>query len=141
MNAYRSWYTDFIGYIVALDVEFWESGLLENSLKTVDVYRYAANSLNQVQTQGASLGFNYFLDDNFTVNGNYSWNKLVKTDEDDPIIPTFNTPEHKFNVGLTARGLSAKNKDTWGFGINYRWVQGFCLRGRPNSLDSCRATI
>ena len=49
----------------------------------VDVYRYAANSLNQVQTQGASLGFNYFLDDNFTLNGNYSWNKLVKTDEDD----------------------------------------------------------
>ena len=131
MNAYRSWYTDFIGYIVALDVEFWESGLLENSLKTVDVYRYAANSLNQVQTQGTSLGFNYFLDDNFTVNGNYSWNKLVKTDEDDPIIPAFNTPEHKFNVGLTARGLSAKNKDTWGFGINYRWVQGFVFEGSP----------
>ena len=131
MNAYRSWYTDFIGYIVALDVEFWESGLLENSLKSVDVYRYAANSLNQVQTQGASFGFNYFLDDNFTVNGNYSWNKLVKTDEDDPIIPAFNTPEHKFNVGLTARGLSAKNKDTWGFGINYRWVQGFVFEGSP----------
>ena len=131
MNAYRSWYTDFIGYIVALDVEFWESGLLENSLKTVDVYRYAANSLNQVQTQGTSLGFNYFLDDNFTVNGNYSWNKLVKTDEDDPIIPAFNTPEHKFNVGLTARGLSAKDKDTWGFGINYRWVQGFVFEGSP----------
>ena len=131
MNAYRSWYTDFIGYIVALDVEFWESGLLENSLKSVDVYRYAANSLNQVQTQGASLGFNYFLDDNFTVNGNYSWNKLVKTDEDDPIIPAFNTPEHKFNVGLTARGLSAKDKDTWGFGINYRWVQGFVFEGSP----------
>ena len=131
MNAYRSWYTDFIGYIVALDVEFWESGLLENSLKTVDVYRYAANSLNQVQTQGTSLGFNYFLDDNFTVNGNYSWNKLVKTDEDDPIIPAFNTPEHKFNVGLTARGLSAKNKDSWGFGINYRWVQGFVFEGSP----------
>ena len=131
MNAYRSWYTDFIGYIVGLDVEFWESGLLENSLKSVDVYRYAANSLNQVQTQGASLGFNYFLDDNFTVNGNYSWNKLVKTDEDDPIIPAFNTPEHKFNVGLTARGLSAKDKDTWGFGINYRWVQGFVFEGSP----------
>ncbi len=131
MNAYRSWYTDFIGYIVALDVEFWESGLLENSLKSVDVYRYAANSLNQVQTQGASLGFNYFLDDNFTVNGNYSWNKLVKTDEDDPIIPAFNTPEHKFNMGLTARGLSAKDKDTWGFGINYRWVQGFVFEGSP----------
>ena len=131
MNAYRSWYEDFIGYIIALDVDFWESGLLENTVKSVDVYRYAANSLNQVQTQGASLGFNWFIDDHFTLNGNYSWNKLVKTDEDDPIIPAFNTPEHKYNAGLTARGLAAKDKDTWGFGVNYRWVQGFVFEGSP----------
>ena len=131
MNAYRSWYRDFIGYIVALDVEFWESGLLENTVKTVEVRRYAANSLNQVQTQGASLGFNYFIDDHFTFNGNYSWNKLVKTDEADPIIPAFNTPEHKYNVGLTARGLDGRNKDKWGLGLNYRWVQGFVFEGSP----------
>ena len=131
MNAYRSWYQDFIGYIVALDVEFWESGLLENTVKSVEVRRYAANSLNQVQTQGASLGFNYFIDDHFTLNGNYSWNKLVKTDEDDPIIPAFNTPEHKYNVGLTARGLDGREKDKWGFGLNYRWVQGFVFEGSP----------
>ena len=87
--------------------------------------------MNQVQTQGASLGFNYFLDDNFTLNGNYSWNKLVKTDEDDPIIPAFNTPEHKYNLGLTARGLEAKGKDSWGFSLNYRWVQGFVFEGSP----------
>ncbi len=131
MNAYRSWYTDFIGYIVALDVEFWESGLLENSLKSVDVYRYAANSLNKVQTQGASLGFNFFADDHVTFNGNYSWNKLVKTNVDDPIIPAFNTPEHKFNLGVTARGLEDRFKDVWGFSCNYRWVQGFVFEGSP----------
>lgn len=131
MNVYRSWYQDFIGYIVGLEVEFWESGLLENSIKSVDVFRYAANSLNQVQTQGASVGLNYFLSDEFSLSGNYSWNKLVKTDEDDPIIPAFNTPEHKFNLGITARGLEGKNKDTWGFGANYRWVQGFVFEGSP----------
>ena len=131
MNVYRSWYQDFIGYIVGLEVEFWESGLLENSIKSVEVFRYAANSLNQVQTQGASVGLNYFLSDEFSLSGNYSWNKLVKTDEDDPIIPAFNTPEHKFNLGITARGLEGKNKDTWGFGANYRWVQGFVFEGSP----------
>ena len=129
-NYYFSWYTNFIGYNLGLDLLF-ENPSFPEFITGVDVYRYAANSLNQVQTQGASLGFNYFLDDNFTVNGNYSWNKLVKTDEDDPIIPAFNTPEHKYNVGLTARGLSAKDKDTWGFGINYRWVQGFVFEGSP----------
>ena len=131
MNFYQSWYQDFIGYIVGLEVEFWESGLLENSIKSVDVFRFAANSLNQVQTQGASLGLNYFLSDELSLSGNYSWNKLVKTDEDDPIIPAFNTPEHKFNLGITARGLEGRNKDTWGFGANYRWVQGFVFEGSP----------
>ncbi|MDP7434661.1 MAG: hypothetical protein QF427_00370, partial [Flavobacteriales bacterium] len=129
-NYYFSWYTNFIGYNLGLDLLF-ENPSFPEFITGVDVYRYAANSLNQVQTQGASLGFNYFLDDNFTLNGNYSWNKLVKTDEDDPIIPAFNTPEHKYNVGLTARGLSAKDKDTWGFGVNYRWVQGFVFEGSP----------
>ena len=129
-NYYFSWYTNFIGYNLGLDLLF-ENPSFPEFITGVDVYRYAANSLNQVQTQGASIGFNYFLDDNFTLNGNYSWNKLVKTDEDDPIIPAFNTPEHKYNVGLTARGLSAKDKDTWGFGINYRWVQGFVFEGSP----------
>ena len=129
-NYYFSWYTNFIGYNLGLDVLF-ENPSFPEFVTGVDVYRYAANSLNQVQTQGASLGFNYFLDDKFTLNGNYSWNKLVKTDEDDPIIPAFNTPEHKYNLGLTARGLEAKDKDSWGFSLNYRWVQGFVFEGSP----------
>ncbi len=129
-NYYFSWYSHFIGYNIGLDVQF-ENPQFPEFITGIDVYRYAANSLNQVQTQGASLGFNYFLDDNFTLNGNYSWNKLVKTDEDDPIIPAFNTPEHKYNLGLTARGLEAKGKDSWGFSLNYRWVQGFVFEGSP----------
>ena len=45
--------------------------------------------------------------------------------------PLVNTPEHKYNVGLTARGLEAKGKDSWGFSLNYRWVQGFVFEGSP----------
>ncbi len=133
-NVYKSWYEDFIGYNFGLDLTFIEqtSGdITIRQLGGVEAYRYASNSQNEVQTQGASLGFNYFIDDHFTLNGNYSWNKLVKTDEDDPIIPAFNTPEHKYNVGLTARGLDGRDKDKWGFGLNYRWVQGFVFEGSP----------
>ena len=129
-NYYFSWYTNFIGYNLGLDVLF-QNPSFPDFITGVDVYRYAANSLNQVQTQGASLGLNYFLGDQYTLSGNYSWNKLVKTDEDDPIIPAFNTPEHKFNLGLNARGLKGRNKDVWGFGANYRWVQGFVFEGSP----------
>ena len=129
-NYYFSWYTNFIGYNLGLDVLF-QNPSFPDFITGVDVYRYAANSLNKVQTQGASLGFNYFLGDYYTLNGNYSWNKLVKTNEDDPIIPAFNTPEHKYNIGLTARGLEGREQDKWGFGINYRWVQGFVFEGSP----------
>lgn len=130
-GCYFSWYTNFIGYNLGLDIEFFDDTAEFSSIKNIDVYRYAANSINTVQTQGASIGLQYYLDDNFSLTGNYSWNKLVKTDEDDPIIPAFNTPEHKFNLGITARGLDAKDKNKWGFGVNYRWVQQFIFEGSP----------
>ena len=125
---YFSVYEDFIGYNIGLDALFIGN---EQAPRAVDVYRYAANSINEVQTQGASIGLNYYLDNNFMLAGNYSWNELVKTDEDDPIIPAFNTPKHKYNLSLTARDLKLKGKSTWGFGVNYKWVQGFVFEGSP----------
>lgn len=130
-GCYFSWYTNFIGYNLGLDIEFHDDTAEFSSIKNIDVYRYAANSINTVQTQGASIGLQYYLDDKYSLTGNYSWNKLVKTNENDPIIPAFNTPEHKFNLGITARGLDAGEKNKWGFGVNYRWVQQFVFEGSP----------
>jgi hypothetical protein len=52
------------------------------------------------------------------------------------LIPAYNTPEHKFNIGLTGRDIDVKlfNKiplRNLGFGINYKWVQGFQYEGSP----------
>ena len=132
---YFSKYTDFIGYNIGLDIAFTDTSQFA-PVQGIDVYRYAANSINEVHTQGASIGLQYYLDEKFSLTGNYSWNKLVKTDEDDPIIPAFNTPEHKFNLGLTARGLKAWDKNIWGFGVNYRWVQQFVFEGSPQFTGS-----
>ena len=66
--------------------------------------------------------------------GNYSYNRLNKTFEDDRIIPAFNTPEHKFNTSFSARDLPLGNrarKNTWGFNVNYKWIQGFSFEGSP----------
>ena len=65
------------------------------------------------------------------LSGNYSWNRLLKTNEDDPIIPAFNTPKHKFNLGISARDLDLGGDNTWGFGFNYKWVQQFVFEGSP----------
>ncbi len=125
---YFSVYQDFIGYNIGLDALFIGD---EQSPRAVDVYRYAANSLSEVQTQGASLGINYYVDNQVMLSANGSWNELVKTDEDDPIIPAFNTPRFKYNLGITGRDFKLKGKSTWGFGVNYKWVQSFVFEGSP----------
>ncbi len=128
---YYSIYNNFIGFRVGADIKF---DALDN-VERVNVFRYAANSENQVETQGFSIGLNYFLPNNLALNGNYSWNKLVKTVEDDPIIPAFNTPEHKFNIGLSGRNLSMNFGESqlknFGFNVNYKWIEGFIFEGSP----------
>jgi outer membrane receptor protein involved in Fe transport len=94
----------------------------------------AANSAREVTTQGFSLGMNYYFKKFFAITTNYSWNRL-NTQEDDPIIPAFNTPEHKFNVGVSARDISKVVLGIpiqhWGFNVNYRWVESFLFEGSP----------
>jgi outer membrane receptor protein involved in Fe transport len=128
---YFSQYNHFIGYIIGLDVQFDQS--LVGLPKSVDAFRYAANSTNSVTTQGLSIGMNYYLTDDWSLSANYSWNQLRKSNEEDPIIPAFNTPEHKFNVGFNARGLKLNNspKAEWGCGANYKWIQGYLFEGSP----------
>jgi outer membrane receptor protein involved in Fe transport len=126
---YFSNYSHFIGYNIGLDVLF-ENPDFEQSITGVDVYRYAANSVNQVQTQGFSIGLNYYINNNYMLAGNYSWNQLISA-LDDPIIPAFNTPEHKYNVSFSARDLKLKGRSTWGFSMNYKWVEGFIFEGSP----------
>ncbi|MCF8277836.1 MAG: TonB-dependent receptor [Flavobacteriales bacterium] len=127
-SYYLSFYDDFIGYQLGVQSDFDTIiGLPSNT----QVYRVSANSRNQVITQGASIGLSYFFKNKYTVTGNYSWNKLQKTDPNDPIIPAFNTPEHKFNLGFSARDLGKAKLGHFGLSMNYKWIQGFIFEGSP----------
>ncbi len=126
---YYSIYNDFLGFNIGLTVEFDENSSF-NLPREVQAYRYAANSINQVTTQGFSIGTSYYFADFFQVSGNYSWNKL-NSDIDDPIIPAFNTPEHKFNIGLSGRDIIFGGIKNFGFSINYKWQEGFLFEGSP----------
>ncbi len=131
-SYYYSLYDNFIGFNIGADfvptADF-------RGIQRLEIFRYSANSTNQVTTQGASIGLNYYLFDKLALNGNYSWNALVKADEDDPIIPAFNTPEHKFNLGFSGRNvtlnLGEKKIKNIGFNINYKWIEGFLFEGSP----------
>lgn len=131
-SYYYSWYNDFLGYQIGFTTDFDESSGLLQSIKT---YRVSANSRDMVTTQGFSVAVTYGFAKFYALTGNYSWNKLDRRGSDDPIIPAFNTPEHKFNIGISGRDIEMKlgNKTlkNWGFNINFKWVQGFQFEGSP----------
>ncbi len=125
---YYSIYKDFIGYNIGLDIPYTPNIPLPPP--NFRALRVAANALSTVTTQGLSLGINYYFMKNYAITTNYSWNKLV-SGEDDPIIPAFNTPEHKFNVGINARDLKIFSVRNCGFSANFKWIEGFVFEGSP----------
>ena len=152
-SAYFSMYTDFIGYQSGASFRFgstmvsdstdilngWAEAIgdtIDNyrdlSYSSIQPYRLAANASEKVTTQGFTIGLNYFLSQSITLNANYSYNKLNKSGTDDPIIPAYNTPEHKYNIGVSGRDINLlPNSPNWGFSINYKWVEGFLFEGSP----------
>lgn len=120
-------YSDFLGYNIGIDADFdQQTGLPER----LTVFRYSANSVNQVTTQGFSIGLNYYIGNYYQIFGNYSWNRL-NSEIDDPIIPAFNTPEHKYNFGFSGRAIPINRNQNFGFSVNYKWMEGFLFEGSP----------
>jgi outer membrane receptor protein involved in Fe transport len=85
---------------------------------TFSVY---TNINREITSQGLALGLEYALPKGYKVSGNYNWNKLNTALGPEFITDGFNTPEHKFNLGLSNRKLT----DKIGFNVNYRWQQEF----------------
>ncbi len=127
-SYYYSRYQDFLGFNIGVDVTF--DPVLTNRVIAAQVYRVSANSQEVVTTQGASVGLNYFFDGGYTLSGNYSWN-VLNTQSNDPIIPAYNTPEHKFNLGFSGRDLTIGGLRHAGFNVNYKWIEGFLFEGSP----------
>ncbi len=128
-SAYHSWYTDFIGYIIGLSAQFDQTNGFP--IGGLQAYRLAANATSLVRTQGANVGVSYFRK-KMTYAVNYSYNQLV-SGADDPIIPAFNTPQNKLNLSFTGHDMRVPwtDKQNLGFGINWKYVEGFTFTGSP----------
>lgn len=121
-NAWYSVYSDFIG-----DLRFYqpdgearageESGVNAVLSKAYRLVQKPVNAKQKVKSYGTSVGLSYYIWKSLVASANYTWTDLNTSDLTDPIIPGFNTPKHKFNIGLSANRI-------WkglGFSINYKW--------------------
>lgn len=130
-NVYYSTYTDFLGYQVGADANIDTN----NIIQWVNIYRVTTNSKDVVTTHGITVGANYYFKRALGFSANYSWNVLNRRNSNDPIIPAFNTPEHKYNLGINGRDiiikLGGKTNPNWGYNINYKWIEGFMYEGSP----------
>lgn len=135
-NVYYSEYTDFIGYKIGAKFQADTSnGGFSINLPSIQAYRMAANAENKVTTKGASIGINYYPNSDISLNGNYSWNSLNEKGTNDPIIPAYNTPEHKFNLGCLIKNIHFNKQKSFlrnfSCSINFKWVEGFQYEGSP----------
>ena len=145
ISAYSSWYTDFIGYVIGLYGKFDQTNGFP--IGGLQAFRLAANARKQVTTQGVNVGVNWYRP-KVSWNANYSWNKLV-SGADDPIIPAFNTPENKINIGFTShdRRIPLTDRHDLLFGLNWKFVEGYTFTGSPqfsgpiNSYDMVDAQV
>lgn len=134
-GGYVSFYSNFLGY--KLGAVFTDSkGFTPGTIRQFQVLRIATNARDLVMTYGASIGINYYFIKNYAVTANYSFNILNRLGSTDPIIPAFNTPPHKFNIGISGYDIKIGKQKGFGFNVNYKWVHGFQFEGSPQFTGS-----
>jgi outer membrane receptor protein involved in Fe transport len=126
--AYLNRYFNFIGDIryyiptsedLVIGTEGADDAMLKNAYTRL--YQRPVNARQHVDAYGASIGLNYYIWKTLIASANYTYSDLNTKNLTDPIIPGFNTPKHKFNIGLSAQRI-------WkglGFGLNFKWVDKY----------------
>ncbi|KEO74203.1 TonB-dependent receptor [Anditalea andensis] len=74
----------------------------------------------EIRAHGAALGLTYSFPGNYTLGGNYNFNRLIST-IGPQYLNDFNTPEHKTNITFGNR----KVYQNLGFNVTYRYQSAF----------------
>jgi len=95
-----------------------------------NVYSMPLNAPQTVKNSGWGIGLDYLIGRGFTVTGNVTQNVLLNDDEirerDPSFVTSFNSPEYRFNVGLSNRDIQ---RTGWGFGLTFRHQTAFLWNG------------
>ncbi|MBK9328959.1 MAG: TonB-dependent receptor [Sphingobacteriales bacterium] len=126
-SAYFNRYFRFIGdlrYYIPSNPDFIVGSENGSDAMLTGLYKLIqmpVNAKKKVDAYGASIGLNYYIWRSLIGSFNYTFADLNIKNLTDPIIPGFNTPKHKFNIGISAQRI-------WkglGFGINFKWVDSY----------------
>jgi outer membrane receptor protein involved in Fe transport len=127
INAYFNRYFNFIGdlrfYVpnnkdIKVGSEVGADAMLTGAYNLIQM---PTNAKQKVDAYGASVGLNYYIWRSLIGSFNYTYSGINTKGLHDPIIPGFNTPNHKFNIGVSAQRI-------WkglGFGMNFKWVSKY----------------
>jgi outer membrane receptor protein involved in Fe transport len=99
----------------------------ENTFQT-----YTNFTEGNVRAHGAALGITFNLPKNYTLSGNYNFNKLLSSPSEG-FLNDFNTPEHKGNIVFGNRRLT-KNMGfnvAWRYQTEFRWESSFARGDVP----------
>ncbi|WP_167856790.1 TonB-dependent receptor [Hymenobacter aquaticus] len=129
VSYFRSVYTDFIGgqaFAGNVDgsrptqaqIDEGLPGFTDRTKPTRIIFTWF-NNARQVRTQGATLGLAYKLSKAMSLTGNYSLNVLDRHRLPADFQTFFNTPRHKFNLGV--HGTVRQHLT---YALNYRWAEG-----------------
>ncbi len=124
-SAYYSRYSDFIAYKSVGRPGTGEAGQQSgiDAIKAGNYQKFSvATNVNQdVNTYGASIGLSYYLNEKIAAYMNYTYSNIDSAGIDKDVIPGFNTPKHKVNLGLRGN----KVYKNLGFVANWKWVDDY----------------
>ena len=129
-SYFNSRYNDFIGgiaFIGGVDGSRPSEAVVQQAIisgrgfTTPDtrIIFVSQNNSQVVRTQGATFALTYYLNKGLNLTGNYSLNVLDRSNLPVGFRTYFNTPKHKYNLGVN--GIVLKNLT---YSVNYRWIEG-----------------
>lgn len=122
VTIYRNYYSSFIGVMrlvkprTSPEVDLYASAFQVNSGTANDRYFVFANSSSNIISQGIEATYDVTSKEGFNFGINATFAELIKSNEDDPIVPSFNTPRFKTNITLGHRRVN----DKLGFSFVFR---------------------
>ncbi|WPR77088.1 TonB-dependent receptor [Algoriphagus sp. NG3] len=108
----------------------------ENTFQT-----YTNFTEGTVRAHGAALGLTFNLPKNYSLSGNYNFNKLLSSPTEG-FLNDFNTPEHKGNLVFGNRKLTKKLgfNVAWRYQTSFRWESSFA-RGEVPAVSNFDAQV